>query len=162
VVSATGPVTYSSATQTVGFLNGTSAGQVLTWNGANWVAAVPATVTFSLDNMQPWLGVNYIIALFGVFPTRQTIYDPTIGEITMFAGTFAPREWAYCDGQLLAVSQNMALFSVLGTNFGGNGQTTFGLPDLRGRVPVHAGSGAGPGLTLRTLGEKGGSQTVSR
>lgn len=69
--------------------------------------------------------------------------DPFIGEIRMFAGNFAPRGYAFCDGQLLALSQNTALFSLLGTTFGGDGQTTFGLPDLRGRSPVHAGSGSG-------------------
>lgn len=77
----------------------------------------------------------------------------------MFAGNFAPRSWAYCDGQLLAVSQNDALFSLFGTIYGGDGRTTFGLPDLRGRVPVHQGSG--PGLTPRKLGQKGGAETVT-
>ena len=64
--------------------------------------------------------------------------EPFVGEIRMFAGNFAPRGWAFCDGQLLAVSQNDALFSLLGTLYGGDGVSTFGLPDLRGRVPVHA------------------------
>ena len=63
--------------------------------------------------------------------------DPLIGEIKMFAGDFAPRGWAFCDGQLLPISQNTALFSILGTTYGGDGRTTFALPDLRGRVPVH-------------------------
>ena len=85
--------------------------------------------------------------------------DPFIGEIRMFAGNFAPRGWAFCDGQLLAVSQNDALFSLLGTIYGGDGRTTFGLPDLRGRIPVHAGTG--PGLSLRRLGEKSGTETVT-
>ncbi len=87
--------------------------------------------------------------------------EPFIGEIRMFAGTFAPRGWALCDGQLLAISQNDALFSLLGTTYGGDGRTTFGLPDLRGRVPVHAGSGTGPGLSARPLGQKAGSETVT-
>lgn len=77
----------------------------------------------------------------------------------MFAGNFAPRGWAFCDGQLLAVSQNDALFSLLGTIYGGDGQTTFGLPDMRGRIPVHPGSG--PGLSPRTLGARGGAETVT-
>jgi len=81
-----------------------------------------------------------------------------IGEIRMFGGNFAPRGWALCDGQLLSISQNSALFSILGTTYGGDGRTTFGLPDLRGRAPVHAGTG--PGLTPRRLGEKGGAETV--
>ncbi|MGR3276433.1 phage tail protein [Acaryochloris marina NIES-2412] len=83
--------------------------------------------------------------------------EPFVGEIRMFAGNFAPRGWALCDGQLLAVSQNDSLFSLLGTIYGGDGRTTFGLPDLRGRVPIHAGSG--PGLTNRSLGSKSGTET---
>jgi len=82
--------------------------------------------------------------------------EPFVGEIRMFAGNFAPRGWAFCDGQLLAVSQNDALFSLLGTIYGGDGRTTFGLPDMRGRIPIHAGSG--PGLSPRRLGAKGGAE----
>lgn len=74
----------------------------------------------------------------------------------MFGGTFAPQGWATCDGQLLSISQNTALFSLLGTTYGGNGQTTFALPDLRGRVAVHAGQG--PGLTPYVLGEQTGTE----
>ncbi len=85
--------------------------------------------------------------------------EPFVGEIRMFAGNFAPRGWAFCDGQLLAVSQNDALFSLFGTIYGGDGRTTFGLPDLRGRVPVHAGQG--PGLSERRLGSKGGAENVT-
>jgi microcystin-dependent protein len=85
--------------------------------------------------------------------------EPFVGEIRMFAGNFAPQGWAYCDGQLLAVSQNDALFSLFGTIYGGDGRTTFGLPDLRGRIPIHAGSG--PGLTPRTLGSKSGAENVT-
>lgn len=82
--------------------------------------------------------------------------EPFVGEIRMFAGNFAPRGWAFCDGQLLAVSQNDALFSLLGTIYGGDGRTTFGLPDLRGRIPIHQGSG--PGLSPRRLGAKAGAE----
>ncbi len=82
--------------------------------------------------------------------------EPFVGEIRMFAGNFAPRGWAYCDGQLLAVSQNDALFSLLGTIYGGDGRTTYGLPDLRGRIPIHAGDGAG--LSNRRLGAKLGTE----
>ena len=82
--------------------------------------------------------------------------EPFVGEIKMFAGNFAPRGFAFCDGQLLAVSQNDALFSLYGTIYGGDGRTTFGLPDLRGRIPLHQGSG--PGLSARRLGSKGGSE----
>lgn len=80
-------------------------------------------------------------------------------SIAMFGGNFAPRNWALCNGQLLSIAQYSAVFSILGTTFGGDGRTTFGLPDLRGRVPVHAGQG--PGLTLRTLGEARGAETVT-
>jgi microcystin-dependent protein len=85
--------------------------------------------------------------------------EPFVGEIRMFAGNFAPRGWAFCDGQLLAVSQNDALFSLLGTIYGGDGRTTFGLPDLRGRIPLHAGTG--PGLSPRRLGAKSGDENVT-
>ena len=85
--------------------------------------------------------------------------DPFIGTVIMFAGNFAPRGWAFCDGQLLSISSNSALFSILGTTYGGDGRTTFGLPDLRGRAPVHAGSG--PGLTTRSLGTKSGAEAVT-
>lgn len=85
--------------------------------------------------------------------------EPYVGEIKMFAGGFAPRGWALCDGQLLSVSQNDALFSLLGTIYGGDGRTTFGLPELRGRVPIHWGTG--PGLTPRRLGEKAGLENVT-
>ncbi len=85
--------------------------------------------------------------------------EPFVGEIRMFAGNFAPRGWAFCDGQLLAVSQNDALFSLLGTIYGGDGRTTFGLPDTRGRLPIHPGTG--PGLSPRRLGAKGGAEKVT-
>ena len=83
--------------------------------------------------------------------------EPFIGTITMFGGNFAPVGWALCDGQLLAVSQYDALFSILGTTYGGDGRTTFGLPDLRGRAPMHKGNG--PGLSNRNIGQKGGTFT---
>lgn len=83
--------------------------------------------------------------------------EPFIGEIVMFAGTFAPRNWAFCQGQLLSIAQNTALFSILGTTYGGNGQTTFALPDLRGRCPI--GAGQGPGLPNVNLGEMAGTPT---
>ncbi|ADO76133.1 phage tail protein [Stigmatella aurantiaca] len=85
--------------------------------------------------------------------------EPFLGEIRMFGGNFAPTGWAFCNGQILSIAQNQALFSLLGTTYGGNGQTTFALPDLRGRVPMHWGSG--PGLTTRTLGEAAGTETVT-
>lgn len=82
--------------------------------------------------------------------------DPFIGEISIFAGNFAPRGWAFCDGQLLPISSNSALFSILGTTYGGDGRTTFALPDLRGRFPMHPGRG--PGLSDRRLGQRGGAE----
>ncbi len=85
--------------------------------------------------------------------------DPFLGEIRMFGGNFAPVGWALCEGQLLSISQNAALFSILGTTFGGNGTTNFALPDLRGRVPID--QGAGPGLAPYTLGQSGGTETVT-
>jgi len=85
--------------------------------------------------------------------------EPFIGEIKMFAGTYAPLGWALCDGQLLSVSGNDALYSLLGTTYGGDGQTTFGLPDLRGRVPVHMGQGLG--LSSRVIGAQGGTESVT-
>ncbi|WNJ17817.1 tail fiber protein [Pontibacter sp. G13] len=84
--------------------------------------------------------------------------DPFLGQVIMFAGTFAPRGWAFCDGQLLAISENQALFSLLGTTYGGDGRTSFALPDMRGRVPLHPGSG--PGLSTYRQGQKGGAEGV--
>lgn len=85
--------------------------------------------------------------------------EPYLGEIRMFAGNFAPRGNAYCSGQLLNISQNSALFSLLGTFYGGNGTTTFALPDLRGQLPV--GMGQGPGLSNYSIGERTGTETVT-
>ena len=85
--------------------------------------------------------------------------EPFIAEIRIFAGNFAIRGWAFCNGQLLPISQNTALFSLVGTTYGGDGRTTFGLPNLQGRAPMHPGSG--PGLTTRRLGERGGFTTAT-
>ncbi|MEO8362249.1 MAG: tail fiber protein [Vicinamibacteria bacterium] len=85
--------------------------------------------------------------------------QPYLGEIRMFGGNFAPRGWSFCDGSLQSIAQNSALFALLGTTYGGDGSTTFGLPDLRGRVPVHMGQG--PGLSPRTIGESAGTETVA-
>lgn len=84
--------------------------------------------------------------------------EPFLGQIQPFAFNFAPRGWAQCDGQILPISTSTALFSLIGTTYGGDGRTTFGLPDLRGRAALHVGSG--PGLTNRRLGEKGGLESV--
>lgn len=85
--------------------------------------------------------------------------DPFVAEIRIFPFNFAPRGWAWCDGQLLPLSQNTALFSLLGTTYGGNGKSNFALPDLQGRAPMQPGQG--PGLSLHDLGETGGSETVT-
>lgn len=85
--------------------------------------------------------------------------EPFIAEIRIFAGNFAPRSWAFCNGQLLPVSQNTALFSLIGTTYGGDGRTTTALPNLQGRAPMHPGRG--PGLTDRRLGQRGGVETVT-
>jgi microcystin-dependent protein len=85
--------------------------------------------------------------------------DPFVAEIRIFPFNFAPKGWALCDGQLLPISQNTALFSLLGTTYGGNGKSNFALPDMQGDAPMHPGQG--PGLSLHDLGETGGSPTVS-
>ncbi|WP_286265891.1 phage tail protein [Thalassotalea atypica] len=85
--------------------------------------------------------------------------EPFIAEIRIFAGNFAPRSWAFCDGQLLPVAQNTALFSLIGTTYGGDGRTTTALPNLQGRAPMHPGRG--PGLTARRLGERIGTNDVT-
>jgi microcystin-dependent protein len=86
--------------------------------------------------------------------------EPFLGEIRLFPYTFAPRNWAFCAGQIMAISQNQALFALLGTNYGGNGVTTFGLPDLRGRVAMSSGQSAASG-TLYNVGQVAGSETVT-
>ncbi len=85
--------------------------------------------------------------------------EPFIAEIRIFAGNFAPRGWAFCDGQLLPIAQNTALFSLIGTIYGGDGRSTTALPNLQGRAPMHPGRG--PGLTSRRLGERGGVEDVT-
>ena len=85
--------------------------------------------------------------------------DPFVAEIRLFPFNFPPKGWAWCDGQIMPIAQNTALFSLLGTTYGGDGRTTFALPNLQGRVPLHEGHG--PGLSQRFLGESGGSDTVT-
>ena len=85
--------------------------------------------------------------------------EPFIAEIRIFAGNFAIRNWAFCDGQLLPIAQNTALFSIIGTTYGGDGRTTMGLPNMQGRAPMHPGRG--PGLTPRQLGQRVGVETVA-
>jgi microcystin-dependent protein len=140
------------------------AGNLLTFDGNNWIAKDLLILTYNtgsgvpINNMQPSLALNYCIALNGIYPSRDGI-EPFVGEIGLFGFNFPPRYWATCDGQLLSISQNTALFSLLGTTYGGNGQTTFALPDLRGRVPMHMGNG--PGLSSRPIGTITGTETIT-
>ena len=105
------------------------------------------------------LSLMIVLAILLVSTVSTRAQEPFIAEIKMFAGNFAPRGWAFCEGQLLSISQNTALFSLIGTIYGGDGRTTFALPDLRGRVPV--GVGNGPGLTPIKQGQKTGTETVT-
>lgn len=100
-----------------------------------------------------------LVVLMSLFSVNKTVAqsEPFIGQIAVVAFNYAPQGWAKCEGQLLPIAQNQALFALLGTTYGGDGVTTFALPDLRGRVPM--GDGNGPGLTPRVLGEKSGSET---
>ena len=114
------------------------------------------------NNIQPSLAINYIIATRGVYPTDDghgSDDEPYLGEISIFAGNFAPGGWAFCDGRMMSISSNSALFSLLLTNYGGDGRTTFALPDFRGRAVMHEGAGAG--LTNRQLGDKVGIERVT-
>jgi microcystin-dependent protein len=88
------------------------------------------------------------------------VSDPYIGEIRMFGGNFAPAGWSFCDGQLVPIAENDALFNLIGTTYGGDGQETFGLPDLRARVPVHQGTAPSSGTTY-PIGQKAGTETVT-
>lgn len=134
-------------------VNGTIKGTNFTGNGN--------TLTFGNNsNMQPSLAISYIIALVGIFPSQGKGTEPYLGDIGMFAGNFAPQGWAFCNGQILQINQYQALFSILGTTYGGDGEVTFALPDLRGRAPMHHGQGAG--LTNRNLGVKVGTEKVGQ
>ena len=113
-------------------------------------------MSFKKKTLLALSGASACFAAMGV-TTSASAQECFIGEVRMFAGNFAPRNWALTDGQLLPISSNTALFSILGTTYGGDGRTTFALPDLRGRVSVHPGTG--PGLTPRSLGQKSGSET---
>jgi len=141
---------------------GAIANDLISYDGVNWVAKSAVIQNTgsgeSESNMQPFTVINHIIALQGVFPSRNQS-DPFIAEIIMFGGNFAPRGWALCDGQLLPISQNQALFSLLGTMYGGDGRTTFAVPDLRGRTAIHPGNG--PGLSSRSIGDRGGSESLT-
>jgi len=102
------------------------------------------------------------VLAMGITLTRPAVAsEPFLGQIEYYAFSFAPRGWATCDGQLLPINSNQALFSLLGTVYGGDGRTTFALPDMRGRIPVHDGDSTGPGLSPRPLGSRGGMEAVT-
>lgn len=110
--------------------------------------------------MHPVVKKMDLFKLFLLFNNlKYKAMDPFIGTIQLFAGNFAPKGWAFCEGQLLPISGHTALFSLIGTTYGGDGRTTFALPDLRGRVPVQPGTG--PGLSEIKQGQKGGVATHS-
>jgi microcystin-dependent protein len=122
-------------------------------NTDDFLTRSDATGTVGFRKGHKGLGLRYIICLYGVFPSASTGgNESVIGEVKLFAGTFAPNNWAFCEGQLISISSNTALFTLLGTQYGGNGQTTFALPDLRGAVPVGVNSAAGN--VLWTAGER--------
>ncbi len=160
--SAAAPLSIDES-NVIGLNSASQDGDVLTWSssGNNWIASRPnqLPVTSTTEtNMQPYLTINYIFTLNGIYPSRNS-QNPFIAEIFMFAGNFAPRNFTFCDGQLLSINSYPAAYSLVGTIYGGNGITTFGVPDLRGRVPIHQGQGTG--LSNRTLGSKSGVQTNS-
>lgn len=137
-----------------------SSGNLVTYDGNNWIARdiylASTGNSQPVSIVQPYLAVNYCIALVGIFPSRN--WDPFIGTIGIFGFNFAPRGWAQCNGQLLPISQYNALFALIGTYYGGDGRTTFALPDLRGRVAINQGQG--PGLSPYQMGQKGGVEQV--
>ncbi len=152
------------ATQGYMKLQAAQNGALLTYDGSNWVSKKLVLSTAAtgynqaVNNMQPFLALNYCIALNGIFPSRSG-YDPFVGEIELYAFNFAPSGYTQCNGAILAINTDMALFALIGTTFGGNGTTTFAVPDLRGRVPIHYGQGAG--LSNRAMGEGGGAESVT-
>jgi len=101
----------------------------------------------------------FILLLFLGLHCGSYAQEPLLGEVRIFAGNFAPRGWAFCDGQLLSIAQNTALFSLLGTTYGGDGRTTFALPDLRGRAAV--GTGTGPGISPVSQGQRSGTESYT-
>ena len=153
------PIAVSS-TNEISINPGTAKGDLITWDGANWVNMLPAVQHFSLEasNLQPYVVANYCIAVNGIFPSRSDA-TPFVSQIQLFGFNFAPVGWQQCNGQLLSISQNTALFSLVGTYYGGNGTSTFGLPNLQGAVPI--GMGQGVGLSPFVEGQTGGSTTIT-
>jgi microcystin-dependent protein len=153
--STTTPINITS--NNIKLNSGTAFGQLLTWDGNHWINTNPK-LSQSIDNRQPYLTLNFCIALQGIFPSRNGI-DPFIGELAIFSFNFAPKRWAMCNGQLLPINQNQALFSLLGTTYGGDGRVNFALPDFRGRIPI--GMGQGSGLSNYELGQRSGTETIT-
>ena len=163
-----------SASDTTRWANGGAAGlptvavdgNLLSYDGSNWVAKDVALSAICgnagasqpVYARSPFTVVNYCIALQGPYPSCNFM-DPFIGAIGAFGFNFVPRNWAACNGQLLSVNDNPTLFSLLGMQYGGDGRTTFGLPDLRGRAAISQGQG--PGLSYYVMGQKGGSEYIT-
>jgi microcystin-dependent protein len=161
-VAAGNPMTaaapLSVSTNTIKINAGTNVGDLLTWDGTNWVNTQPAVQHFSVtvDNHQPYLVNNYVIGLFGgIYPSQSDASTPYIGEIYMMGCNFAPTGFAFCDGQLLPIAQYSTVFNLIGTTYGGDGVTTFALPNLQGRVPIHMGNN---GTTNYIVGQTGGTE----
>ncbi|WP_379826799.1 tail fiber protein [Flavobacterium notoginsengisoli] len=163
VKSDSGTAVWEITTPTQGNLPAGAEGQVLSYKTGNWVASNLTTSivgsNIPINNLQPYLVMNYQIALNGIFPSRNGS-DPFVGEIMLTPYNFAVRDFALCNGQLISVQQNSTLFALLGITYGGNGTTTFGLPDLRGRVPVHLGQNPYSPKTY-VLGEIGGQENTT-
>lgn len=145
-------------------VSGVNTGNLLMYDlsGNNWVAKnitiAPTGSNTPFNNMKPSLALNYCISLQGVYPAHNG-YQPLIGEVMLFASNFAPLNYAFCNGQLLPIASYTALFSILGTTYGGNGTTNFALPNLQGRLAIS--SGQGPGLSNYSLGQSSGSTTTT-
>jgi microcystin-dependent protein len=154
-MTAAAPLSVS--TNTIKINAGTNVGDLLTWDGTNWVNTQPAVQHFSVtvDNHQPYLVNNYVIALFGIYPSQSDATSPYVGEIYMMGCNFAPTGFALCDGQLLPISEYSTVFNLIGTTYGGDGVTTFALPNLQGRIPIHTGSN---GTTNYVIGQTGGTE----
>lgn len=161
-LTATDPLSVSKTNQ-VALNPGTQTGDLISWDGNNWVNIQPTPIhfNFTMDNHQPYLTLNYCIALEGVFPPRNDAASPFVSQVCLFPFNFPPTGWAFCNGQLLPISQYTAVFSLVGTYYGGDGKSTFALPNLQSRIPI--GAGQGQGLSNYDIGEMGGeeSNTIS-
>jgi microcystin-dependent protein len=148
----------SVATNKVSINPGTASGDLITWDGNNWVNMQPAPLHFSFtqDNRQPYLAVNYCISLLGVYPTQNDASLPFVGEIFIMGCNFPPTGYAACNGQILAISEYETLFNLIGTTYGGDGQTTFAVPDMRGRVAIDQGNSSGTSNYI--IGQTGGAE----